>query len=92
MATIYDVAERAGVSIATVSRTLRGEDCVSESVRMRVLDAAEWLNYRPNRVARALAEGRTHAVGLLLPASLSNPFYAQLAESIVQSAIPWSYD
>jgi LacI family transcriptional regulator len=92
MATIYDVAERAGVSIATVSRTLRGEDCVSDAVRARVLGAADELGYRPNRLARALAEGRTHALGLVLPESLTNPFYAQLAESIVHSALPWNYD
>jgi len=92
MATIYDVAERAQVSIATVSRALRGQDCVSDDVCRRVRQAAEELSYRPNRLARALAEGRTNALGLLLPSSIPNPFYGQLVEHVSRCAVEAGYE
>jgi len=86
VATIYDVAERAQVSIATVSRAFRRPDCVSEDVRERVRQAADDLGYRPNRLARALAEGRTNALGLLLP------FYGLLAEHVARCALELGYE
>jgi DNA-binding LacI/PurR family transcriptional regulator len=62
--TVYDVAERAGVSIATVSFTFRQPDRVRESTRAAVLDAARELGYVPSASARGLAHGRTGALGL----------------------------
>lgn len=62
--TVYDVAERAGVSIATVSFTFRQPDRVRESTRDTVLVAARELGYVPNASARGLAHGRTGALGL----------------------------
>ncbi|TQK51733.1 LacI family transcriptional regulator [Streptomyces sp. SLBN-118] len=63
-ATVYDVAQRAGVSIATVSMTFRRPYKVREETRKVVLAAAEALNYVPSASARGLARGRTGALGL----------------------------
>ena len=63
-ATVYDVAERAGVSIATVSMTFRRPHKVKEETRRIVEAAAEALNYVPSASARGLAHGRTGALGL----------------------------
>lgn len=62
--TVYDVAQEAGVSIATVSFTFRQPERVRESTRQAVLDAARRLNYVPSANARGLADGRTGALGL----------------------------
>lgn len=75
--TIYSVAERAGVSIATVSRVLQGSTSVSEKNRQRVLDAADELKYVPLAAARSLAVRHHEAHGLVLP-ELSGPYYSEL--------------
>jgi LacI family transcriptional regulator len=76
-ATIYDVAARAKLSIATVSRVLQGTGPVSEKARARVDQAAQELNYVPLRAARSLAVQRHEAHGLVLP-DLAGPFYGDL--------------
>lgn len=63
--TVYDVAERAGVSIATVSFAFRRPEKVKDSTRELVLAAARQLGYVPSASARGLAHGRTKALGLL---------------------------
>ncbi len=68
-ATVYDVAERAGVSIATVSRVLRSPDAVRPVTRERVLDAVAALGYVPSGSARGLAERRTGCWGCTSPSS-----------------------
>ncbi|MCP2341740.1 LacI family DNA-binding transcriptional regulator [Actinomadura rupiterrae] len=75
--TIYEVAERAGVSIATVSRTLRGTGPVAPETRRRVLEAAEALRFTPSRAGVSLAEGRHAATGIVFP-DLSGPYYAEV--------------
>ena len=75
--TIYSVAERAGVSIASVSRVLQGSTAVSEKTRRRVLDAAEELKYVPLAAARSLAVRHHEAHGLVLP-ELTGPYYSEL--------------
>lgn len=62
--TVYDVAQEAGVSIATVSFTFRQPGRVKASTRELVLEAARRLNYVPSANARGLADGRTGALGL----------------------------
>ena len=76
-ATIYDVAARAKLSIATVSRVLQGTGPVSAKARARVDQAAQELNYLPLRAARSLAVQRHEAHGLVLP-DLAGPFYGDL--------------
>jgi DNA-binding LacI/PurR family transcriptional regulator len=67
MATIDEVAERAGVSRGTVSKVLSGAYYASARTREKVERAAEELGYRPNLAARALSKGRTYVLGLLIP-------------------------
>lgn len=75
--TIYEVAKRAGVSIATVSRTLRGTGPVAAKTREKVLKAVEELNFTPSRLGVSLAEGRHAANGIIFP-DLAGPYYTQV--------------
>ena len=72
--TIGDVAHRAGVSRATVSRVMNGLATVDPEIAARVRVAAEDLSYRPSAAARSLALGRTHTVGYVVP-DLTNPAF-----------------
>lgn len=74
-ATIYDIAARAGVSIATVSRWLNSPDRLSEKARAKVADAATTLGYTPKFAARAMAEGRTKMIGVVIP-TMENAIFA----------------
>lgn len=81
MATIKDVAQRADVSITTVSHTINGTRRVSDGLRERVLKAMRELDYRPNVLARSLRVGQTQTIGLVIPDS-SNLFFAEMARAI----------
>ena len=83
--TIEDVAARAGVSIATVSRALTNAKVVRPETRDRVLIAVEALGYRPSGTARALARRRTHTLGLIMT-DLAQPFYAELTRAVEAAA------
>ena len=76
-ATIYSVADQAGVSIATVSRVLQGSSLVSERTTRKVLDAVAQLDYLPSGAARSLAVRHHATYGLVLP-ELRGPYYAEL--------------
>ncbi|ORM57540.1 transcriptional regulator [Pantoea rodasii] len=79
MTTMLDVAKRAGVSKATVSRVLAGHAYVSKTVRDRVMLAIDEMDYRPNLLARNLATSRSHSIGLMVPNTLYNgPFFTEL--------------
>ncbi|MEA2583920.1 MAG: hypothetical protein QOF33_2005 [Thermomicrobiales bacterium] len=67
MATIADIARRAGVSISTVSYALSGKRPISPTTRQRVLDAIDELDFRPNQAGRALASKRSHTIAILYP-------------------------
>ena len=84
---ITDVAARAGVSTATVSRALTGARPMSPELRQKVLRAADELGYRVNLLGRALRQQRTRAIGLLVP-DLNNPFFAALAEHLSRVVEP----
>lgn len=81
MATIRDVARRAGLSVATVSAVLNDKPGVSERSEQKVLQAIKELDYRPNRVARALSRNSSNTVGMLVP-SVDNPFFPQVVKSV----------
>lgn len=83
--TVRDVAQKAGVSISTVSRVLTGSARVSPELRQRVIDAVQELGYRPNALARGLRMRRTAVIGLLIP-DISNPFFGQLARVVEDAA------
>lgn len=83
--TITTVAEAADVSVATVSRVVRGHEDVRESTRHRVQKVIDDLGFRPSPLARALVSGRASTLGLIV-SDLTNPFYPQLAKSVEQEA------
>lgn len=85
MVTIKDVAARAGVSTATVSRAMSGKGQVSEDTRLRVLAAVEELGFVPSAVARGLKTRRSHLIGLILP-EINDPFFAEIAAEVEEIA------
>lgn len=81
MATIKDVAKKAGVSVATVSRLLNKNGYVGAESEKKITAAIKELNYSPNAVARSLSTKTSPLIGLLVP-DLSNPYFPQLAKGI----------
>jgi DNA-binding LacI/PurR family transcriptional regulator len=84
-ARLQDVAERAGVSVKTVSNVVNGYVHVSRDTRSRVDAALAELDYRPNLAARNLRRGRSGIVALALP-ELEVPYFAELARHVVEAA------
>jgi DNA-binding LacI/PurR family transcriptional regulator len=84
-ARLKDVAERAGVSIKTVSNVVRGEARVAEQTRQRVLRAVAELGYQPNASARHLRTGRSGIIALAVP-ELVAPYFAELAAEVIAAA------
>lgn len=78
---IKAVAEKAGVSITTVSRVLNHPETVSEETRSNVLKVMKQLNFTPNWFARNIQSGRTNMIGLILP-DILDPSNTQLAKGI----------
>lgn len=86
MVTNRDVAARAGTSTAVVSYVFNnGPRNVSPATREKVLRAAAELNYQPNALARALSQGRTASIGLLVP-DIANRFFGELARALENAA------
>ena len=83
--TIYEVAKRAGVSTATVSRVLSQPDVVSPDTRRRVLRAVEQLGYTPNSAAKNLRTLRTGKLLVTVP-DISNPFFSLILQGIEEAA------
>ena len=88
-ATINDVAARAGVSKRTVSRVMNEQPNITADTRDRVLEAMDRLGYRPNPVARRLASGKSHLIGLFH--SSSTPPDAALVEQITLEMVQERY-
>lgn len=84
-ARLRDVADRAGVSVKTVSNVVHGYVHVSPETRGRVQAALDDLNYRPNLSARSLRRGRSGVIALALPA-LDMPYFAELTRFVVEAA------
>jgi len=81
MATIYEVSDLAGVSLATVSRVINKNARVSDKTKNKVLDAMAQLGYRPNSIAQSLASNRSNSVGILV-SELHGPFFGQMMAGI----------
>jgi len=90
MANIRQVAEAAGVSIATVSAVINGTKAVSPELIKRVLKAIDKLNYRPNLLAKALLGKNSGLIAVLVP-SMTNPFYPDLLEAVEYAATQKNY-
>jgi len=85
MPTVREIAAAAGVSVATVSRTLQRPEMVSEQTRMRIHEVSRRLGYTPNAMARNLRTARTQLVIALVP-DISNPFFSEVIRGIEQVA------
>ena len=83
MATIIDVAKRAGVAVTTVSRVMNKKGQVSQETRDRVLAAIAELNYRPSPAARSLPRGTIHTVAAVVP-FVTHPSAVARVQGIVQ--------
>ncbi|WP_420000659.1 LacI family DNA-binding transcriptional regulator [Streptomyces boninensis] len=87
---LKDVAERAGVSIKTVSNVVNNYPHVTPAMRTRVQRAIDELGYRPNLTARHLRKGRTGIIALAVP-ELGNPYFAELAGAVIDVAAQHEY-
>ncbi len=92
--TIDDIAKELGISKTTVSRAISGKGRLSTETRTKVLDFIEKHNYRPNAVAKSLAQSRTNNIGLILPgeAGTSFSFFQECTQGICQMASEHDYD
>ena len=88
--TLADVAERAGVSVTTVSRVLNARGYLSQDAKDRVARAIEDLGYRPNQVARALHGKKTNTIGLIIP-TVALPFFGELAVEVENALADGGY-
>ncbi|MGO3662787.1 LacI family DNA-binding transcriptional regulator, partial [Microbacterium gubbeenense] len=92
MATLSDVAARAGVSVSAVSRVLSDapETRVSDETRERIKQAARDLDYRPNSAGRALRSARSNVIALVVP-DLINAIFIELVRGVEDAAIQHDY-
>ncbi|WP_068093585.1 LacI family DNA-binding transcriptional regulator [Novosphingobium rosa] len=90
MVTIRDIAKRAGVSVATVSRTLREPEAVRPLRRERVQQAIEEMNYAPDAIARQLRRRSNETIIVIVP-EIANPFFSGILQSIENVAHDLGY-
>jgi len=88
---IGEIARRAHVSTATVSRTLNQSGAVKPETARKVWRAAAALNYYPNSHARTLVSGRSRLLGLIV-SDITNPFFPELVHSFEDLATRHAYD
>jgi LacI family transcriptional regulator len=89
--TMREVAQKAQVSIRTVSRVINTQGEITETTRQRVLAAIEELGYRPSKVARALVTRRSDTIGLIV-SDIANPFFSEVARAVQSKANVEGYD
>lgn len=85
MATLKDVAQKAGVSVSTVSRVFSGTAFVEERTKARILEVAEELNYYPNALGRFLKKRQTRNIGVMIP-DIRNPIFPVLVRAMEDKA------
>jgi LacI family repressor for deo operon, udp, cdd, tsx, nupC, and nupG len=90
MANISDVAKLANVSVATVSRYIRTPDKVAKKSAVRVADAIQALNYKPNLLARSFSERRSYTILVLAP-DITSPFLSELIRGIEEIGMEAGY-
>lgn len=89
--TIYDIASKLNISIATVSRALKDDPVVSKKTRKRILQAAEEMNYRSNHFARNLRSQKTETIGVIVP-KLNSHFMSSVIAGIESVANAKGYN
>ena len=87
--TVWEIAKRANVSIATVSRVINGVGNVDPSLTRRVRRIVAELGYYPNTHARALVSGRSRTLGLVL--DLINPFFSEIVQTFTELGFDYDY-
>src|SRR6202046_1732070 len=90
-ASIYDVARASGVSVFAVSAVVNKKAHVGKRLRERVESAIRKLNYRPNLIARSLANRRTHTIGMIVP-DIGNPFFPMVVRGAEDAAQKHGYN
>lgn len=87
---IYEVAEKAGVSISTVSRVLNGKDRVHPETRRRIRGVIEELDYQQSASARALATSKHETIGFVIP-RVNDPFFSEIVRGVEAAASASGY-
>ncbi|XVL28739.1 LacI family DNA-binding transcriptional regulator [Staphylococcus equorum] len=90
LATIKEVAQLTGCSVATVSRAINNNGYVKAQTRAQIESAISELNYQPNEAARTLYKRKSKMIGLLLP-DISNPFFTLIARGVEDVALAHGY-
>lgn len=90
MPTVKDVAKKAGVSVATVSRVLNNSNKVSEKTRQKVLKAIEELGFKPNLLARNFRKDKSNLILVILP-TIANAYFARVVKGIEDTARKYGY-
>jgi LacI family transcriptional regulator len=85
-----DVADKAGVSVTTVSHVINNSRPVNPETRNRVEQAMQVLRYQPNVLARSLRRGKTHTIGVILPDN-TNPYFAEVVRGIEDTSFAQGY-
>lgn len=85
MSTTYEIAKKAGVSQATVSRVLNGNPAVKPETRQRVMEWVRKLEYQPNLAAQSVFKKQSLLLGIILP-DITNPYFSEILKSVEQSA------
>ncbi|MCB0651425.1 MAG: LacI family DNA-binding transcriptional regulator [Saprospiraceae bacterium] len=88
--TIYDIAKKLNITAATVSRALNNNPKISEATRKLVMETADEMNYKQNRVALALKKGRSNNVGVIVP-YINRSFFASIIQGIEEELYPFGY-
>lgn len=87
---INEIARRAGVSIATVSRALNNSQAINKETQKKILEIAEEYNYKPNPIARSLSKQRTETVGVVL-SDMNSEFFTEIIRGIDDEALRANY-
>jgi len=88
--TIRDVAQKAGVSIRTVTRVINHQGEISEATRKHVQGVIDEMGFQPNRLAQGLVSGKTHSIGLIIP-EITDPFYPEVVLGVESVACQHQY-
>lgn len=88
---IYDIAQRLGVSVSSVSRALSDHPSISAALKVRIRQVAEELHYTPNSVAVNLKTGRRNTIGVVVP-NINRSFFSSAIEGIEDKAYKQGYD
>ena len=83
--TIIDIAKELNITAATVSRALNDHPAISDETKQRVVEVAQRLNYKTNKIASSLRSGKSHAIGVLIP-SAEIKFFGSVVHGIEQMA------